>query len=132
MKVAYFVHGILLTLTGILKTVIFINSINSLSVFNQLYYQLKTSVMDKNEMKALISLLDDDDREVTEHVQDKIISLGKSIIPFLEEEWESNFNPLVQKKIEELIHNLQYQHFDSSLQNWLDNESDDLLKEKNC
>lgn len=79
-------------------------------------------------MKALISLLDDDDREVTEHVQDKIISLGKSIIPFLEEEWESNFNPMVQKKIENLIHNLQYQHFDFSLQNWLDSEDDNLLK----
>ncbi len=83
--------------------------------------------MDKKEMKALISLLDDEDQEVTEHVQDKIISLGKSIIPFLEEEWESNFNPIIQKKIEELIHNLQFKQFDSRLQNWVEGEQKDLL-----
>lgn len=79
-------------------------------------------------MKALISLLDDEDKEVTGHVEDKIISLGKSIIPFLEEEWESNFNPVIQKKIEDLIHNLQYQQFDSRLQSWFESKDQDLLK----
>ncbi len=59
------------------------------------------------EIKALVSLLDDEDAQIVSHVEDKIRSLGTSIIPFLEQEWESNFNSLVQRRIEELIHSLQ-------------------------
>ena len=41
--------------------------------------------MEEKELKALITLLDDDDTEVKNHVEEKIISLGTQTIPFLEE-----------------------------------------------
>ena len=47
----------------------------------------------KNEFKALVSLLDDEDAEVNRHVEEKIMSLGSEIIPYLEEQWESSFDP---------------------------------------
>ena len=39
--------------------------------------------MSEGELKALISLLDDSDAEVSTLVEQKIISLGDEIIPFL-------------------------------------------------
>ncbi len=85
-------------------------------------------MMNTNEIKALVSLLDDEDKEVLTHVEQKIISLGDAIIPYLEEEWENNFNPVVQKKIEELIHTLQFDSLKSRLLQWKTSENPDLLE----
>ena len=71
--------------------------------------------MDEKEIKALVSLLDDDDIFIVNQVEEKIISLGNLVIPFLESEWENNFNPVIQKKIEELIHTLQFDNLKSRL-----------------
>ena len=84
--------------------------------------------MKENELKALISLLDDEDAEIVSHVEEKITSLGEKVIPFLESEWESNLNPLVQSRIEDLIHTLQFDLLKERLRNWYENESEDLLK----
>ncbi|MTI39151.1 transglutaminase-like domain-containing protein [Fulvivirga lutimaris] len=84
--------------------------------------------MKDSELKALVSLLDDEDGGIISHVEDKIKSLGQEIIPFLETEWESNLNPLVQSRIEDLIHVLQFELLQDRLVEWLDNEQDDLLK----
>ncbi|HNP18304.1 MAG TPA: transglutaminase-like domain-containing protein [Fulvivirga sp.] len=84
--------------------------------------------MKNSELKALISLLDDDDHQIITHVEDKIKSIGQNIIPLLETEWESNLNPDVQRRIEDLIHLLQFELLQERLEFWLDNEEDDLLK----
>jgi regulator of sirC expression with transglutaminase-like and TPR domain len=84
--------------------------------------------MNQNEIKALVSLLDDDDYEVINHIKEKIISMGDVLIPFLETAWENNFSPVVQRRIEELIHTLQLQSLSDRLQDWKENEQEDLLK----
>ena len=84
--------------------------------------------MEDKELKALISLLDDEDKEVLNHVEEKIISLGDTIIPFLENEWETNFNPVVQKKLEDLIHTLQFDNLVQRLTEWKRNGGEDLLE----
>lgn len=84
--------------------------------------------MKDSELQALISLLDDEDSEIISHVESKIISMGESMIPILEAEWESNINPVVQTRIEDLIHVLQFDLLKIRLSNWFENESDDLLK----
>ena len=84
--------------------------------------------MNEKEIKALISLLDDDDYKIVNQIEDKIISLGNEIIPFLETEWESSFNPTVQRKLEELIHTLQYDLLKSRLLEWKNKGSEDLLE----
>ena len=63
--------------------------------------------MTDKELNALVSLLDDGDQEIKEHVRDKILSLGNQIIPFLENKWEGSFNPELQKEIEEIVHDMQ-------------------------
>lgn len=84
--------------------------------------------MTKKEIKALISLLDDIDYEVASHVEQKIVSLGESIIPFLEEEWEETLDSELQKKIEDLIHNLQFEGLLQRLQDWKEGGGKDLVE----
>jgi regulator of sirC expression with transglutaminase-like and TPR domain len=83
--------------------------------------------MEVKELKALVSLLDDDDKQIASHIEEKILSLGTSIIPFLEQEWEINFNPIVQKRIEEIIHTLQYELVKERLKEWYATPDQDLL-----
>ncbi|PSR54291.1 hypothetical protein AHMF7605_12555 [Adhaeribacter arboris] len=84
--------------------------------------------MTNQEIKALISLLDDEDQEISEHVEDKIVSLGEPVIPFLEEHWEESINPDVQKRIEDLIHKLQYESVYNRLANWKKTGAQSLIE----
>ncbi|MCS7003985.1 MAG: transglutaminase-like domain-containing protein [Cytophagales bacterium] len=84
--------------------------------------------MNEKELAALISLLDDDDKEVVGLVEKKILSLGKEAIPFLEEAWHKTSMPNVQKKIEDLIHAMQFQTFRERLFNWVSRGGKDLLE----
>lgn len=83
--------------------------------------------MKDTEIKALVSLLDDEDAQIVSHVEEKILSLGTSIIPFLEVEWESNFSPQVQRRIEDLIHALQYELLKERIKEWYESKDQDLL-----
>jgi regulator of sirC expression with transglutaminase-like and TPR domain len=83
--------------------------------------------MSDKELKALVSLLDDNDEQVVAEVTGKIRSLGKEVIPYLEQEWENNFNPLVQRKIENLIHDLQYELLKQRVADWYASTDQDLL-----
>lgn len=84
--------------------------------------------MNDNELKALISLLDDEDQEVVEHVEQRIRQIGGPMIPLLETEWEGSFNPDLQKRIEELIHNLQYESVIDRMRDWKNGGGMDLLE----
>jgi regulator of sirC expression with transglutaminase-like and TPR domain len=85
-------------------------------------------MLDDNNLKALVSLLGDDDAEIISHVKEKIVSLGDGMIPLLEREWETNFNPHVQKRIVNLIHSIQYGGLLNRLTSWKDDGGTDLLE----
>jgi regulator of sirC expression with transglutaminase-like and TPR domain len=86
--------------------------------------------MKNTEIKALISLLDDDDQEIQSHVNEKIRTLGGKVLPFLEMEWAKGglHNPQQQKKLEELIHDLQFQNVADRLAVWKEGGALDLLQ----
>ncbi|MFZ9980800.1 MAG: transglutaminase-like domain-containing protein [Cyclobacteriaceae bacterium] len=83
--------------------------------------------MENKEIKALISLLDDQDVQVAGLVEQKIRSLGTGIIPHLEKEWESALSPDLQSRIENLIHDLQTELLKERLQEWHNSPDRDLL-----
>lgn len=83
--------------------------------------------MEQKELQALVSLLDDQDAQIVSHVEEKILSLGTTIIPYLEEVWETSFNPQVQRRIEELIHTLQYELLKQRVKEWYESPDQDLL-----
>ncbi len=82
----------------------------------------------ETELKALVSLLEDEDDEVVSHVETKLMEIGTGIIPFLEQEWESNFNPLIQRRIEDMIHGLQFELVQERLLAWKKTDENDLLE----
>ena len=84
--------------------------------------------MTDKELNALVSLLDDGDQEIKEHVRDKILSLGNQIIPFLENKWEGSFNPELQKEIEEIVHDMQLNLLKERLSNWKNSQERELLE----
>lgn len=84
--------------------------------------------MKESELKALVVLLDDEDHEVITHVEQQIMSMGTSIIPFLEQEWEVHFNPTLQRRLEDLIHQLQFELVQERLTNWRQGDMTDLLE----
>ncbi len=81
----------------------------------------------EKELRALISLLDDQDSEVAAHVEQKILELGNEIIPFLESEWEANIQPEAQKRLEDIIHFIQFEHLKNELIRWKQSENQDLI-----
>jgi regulator of sirC expression with transglutaminase-like and TPR domain len=85
--------------------------------------------MNIQDVKAMISLLDDSDMEVVEIVQQKILNMGQEVIPLLEKEkYEYEKNILIHSKIENLLHDLQLENLSSDFQEWVSRDSEDLLK----
>ena len=82
--------------------------------------------MKESEIKALISLIDDN--EIALSVEKRIMEMGVKIIPFLEKEKKKTEDPLIQKKIKLFIHQLYYKHFEDRLTHWKKSEQKDLLK----
>jgi len=84
--------------------------------------------MEERKIKALISLLDDDDIEVVSQVEKEFLAQGGSVIPYLEKEWEQNFNPIVQKRIEDLVHILQFVLLEDRFSKWKKTGGEDLME----
>ncbi|UBM58451.1 transglutaminase-like domain-containing protein [Marinilongibacter aquaticus] len=85
--------------------------------------------MKESEIKALVSLLDDSDNEVSNHVEKQIKNLGGEAIPFLEMHWQDNpLNQPLQKRLEDLIHELQYSQVSKGMIDWKNNRQHDLLE----
>ena len=83
--------------------------------------------MDKEELNALLSLLDDPDRDVFLQVREKLLSLGEKAIPALENVWEQSFDTNIQTKIEGIIHNIQFNTTEQSLKEWASIPEQNLL-----
>lgn len=84
--------------------------------------------MKDSEIAALITLLDDDDQEVVSHVWSKIKSLGPSIVPILENSWNPDFNLTQSERLEELIHEIQFDSLLNEIDAWLNSPTQDLLR----
>lgn len=84
--------------------------------------------MNLKEVIALITLLDDPDDGIYSEVKNRFIVLGPPAIPHLETAWENSFDALMQKRIEGIIHTIQFKALQNALKNWAENEQDDLFK----
>lgn len=82
----------------------------------------------ESEIAALIALLDDNDREVFDHVSARLIALGPMVIEKLEDAYTTIPNPVMQERIEELIHHIQFTLVEQDLAKWAEFENNDLLK----
>lgn len=101
--------------------------ITILRYYTILHLQKRYSMQQNKEMEALFNLIDDPDIEVFSVVSDRILHYGNHIIPHLENLWENTVSIDVQKRIEILIHKLQYHELQNDLTEWSSNTYNDLL-----
>jgi regulator of sirC expression with transglutaminase-like and TPR domain len=71
------------------------------------------------EIKALISLVDEPDVSIYVDIARRILNFGQQAIPFLEQEWEKNLDPRVQKRLESLIHDIQFESIETEFNHWV-------------
>lgn len=83
---------------------------------------------ENKELHALISLLDEPDVMILDKIREKIFSYGMKAVPVLEHAWESIPEPLVQQRIESIIHKVQFDHVFTEFGLWADAGCLDLMK----
>lgn len=81
-------------------------------------------MQENKEISALFHLIDDPDQEVFDTVSEKIVSLGRAIIPNLENLWENTPDEEVQSRIESLIHKLHFRDLIIDFTQWKKGSAD--------
>lgn len=84
--------------------------------------------MTEKEINALITLLDDPDKDIYQAISQTLMDKGIAIVPDLEKAWENSAVSAVQDRIEYIIQKIQLNHVHSSLVVWLNNGATDLLE----
>lgn len=84
--------------------------------------------MKETEFKAMISLLEDDDPAVGNHIQGKLLSMGEEVIPRLEAAWEEVSDTEIQQRLEDIIYLIQSSGTLEDLHTWLEEDDPSLLK----
>ncbi|MGZ3778351.1 MAG: transglutaminase-like domain-containing protein [Mucilaginibacter sp.] len=85
-------------------------------------------MIDPVEIKSLIKLLDDPDNEIFEHIHEKLLSYGSEAVGYLESAWEQAFDPILQDRIANLVHEIQFGIVKEELRLWYQSGSFDLLQ----
>jgi regulator of sirC expression with transglutaminase-like and TPR domain len=85
-------------------------------------------MMNDTEINALIRLLDDPDREIYNHVHNKLLSYGPTAVNYLENAWEEAFDPIQQERIANLVHEIQFSTLKNDLDLWQQSGAFDLLR----
>ncbi|MBN2814445.1 MAG: transglutaminase family protein [Bacteroidales bacterium] len=75
--------------------------------------------MDRREIMAMISLLDDTDSEVINTVTGNLLKQGPDVIPELERAWEGSPSEKVQTRLENLIQEIQFNGVKNDLHHWV-------------
>ena len=88
----------------------------------------KLTDMNQNEVQSLIKLLDDTDSEVYQQIEARLVTLGKEVIPILESAWSKSMDALMQQRIENIIHKIQFDDLQHELRVWAHSGGHDLIK----
>jgi regulator of sirC expression with transglutaminase-like and TPR domain len=85
-------------------------------------------MLNDKEIAAVIRLLDDPDDEIYFQIEDKILSYGSEVISYLEDAWSQSFDAILQKRIENLVHKIQFNDVKEDLALWHHSGNFDLLR----
>jgi regulator of sirC expression with transglutaminase-like and TPR domain len=88
--------------------------------------------MKPKEFASLVSLLEDPDYEVYKAISEKLVQEGLNLVPLLENAWENSNNELLQKRIEDILHSIQFQSTTEHLTSWVNSGANDLLQGAVC
>lgn len=82
------------------------------------------------EISALVKLLDDPDPEIYEHIEKRLLEYGAEVVHFLENAWEQSLDALLQERIENIVHKIQFSCVKEDLNLWYQSGAFDLLDRK--
>jgi regulator of sirC expression with transglutaminase-like and TPR domain len=85
-------------------------------------------VENSKEISALVKLLDDPDQEIYQHVEERLLAYGNEVIDFLENAWEHSLDSLLQQRIENIVHKIQFTNVKEDLNLWYQSGAFDLLQ----
>lgn len=77
-----------------------------------------------NELKALVSLLDDEDPEIRFHVEQKVKEIGSRALPFLEQHEISPLRAEEKRHLEDLIRRIRFNQLLYDFHQWQENGCD--------
>lgn len=80
------------------------------------------------EISALVKLLDDPDPEIFEHIEKRLLEYGEEVVHFLENTWEHSLDTLLQERIENIVHKIQFNSVKEDLNLWYQSGAFDLLQ----
>jgi regulator of sirC expression with transglutaminase-like and TPR domain len=84
--------------------------------------------MDRREILAMISLLDDTDSEVINSVTGNLLKQGPVVIPELEKAWEGTPSEKLQVRLENLIQEIQFNGVKNDLNRWIKTGAEYVLE----
>ncbi|OAQ40863.1 hypothetical protein A5893_05775 [Pedobacter psychrophilus] len=84
--------------------------------------------MNETKIASLITLLDDPDPQIFSQIEGELLSYGNEVIGYLEGAWEKSFDALLQERIENLIHKIQFINVKEDLSLWYQSGGFDLLR----
>ena len=85
--------------------------------------------MSDNELRALITLIDDPDEAVYDQIRSKIVGLGEEVVPQLERAWEyDDLGDMFRNRIEDILHTIHLAGVTDRLKAWHASGGEDLLE----
>jgi regulator of sirC expression with transglutaminase-like and TPR domain len=85
-------------------------------------------MINETKIASLITLLDDPDPQIFLQIEGELLSYGNEVISYLEGAWEKSFDALLQERIENLIHKIQFINVKEDLALWYQSGGFDLLR----
>lgn len=85
-------------------------------------------VSDNKELEALMSLLDEPSDDIFQAIGDRIFAYGPKAIPVLEHTWENTFDTVIQQRIEDIIHRIQFNELKKEMRQWSEYGHHDLMQ----
>jgi len=85
-------------------------------------------MIDKQKIKSLISLVDDQDDDVFDLVQGQIINLGKDVLPLLKKAYDETESDLMSSRLNKLISQLNLIKAREEILYWRNNNSRNLYE----
>lgn len=83
---------------------------------------------DNTEFNAILKLIEDPDPEIYSHIEEKVVNIGTSAVPFLENAYKKSSDHLSNNRISTLLNKINYNKTSLSLSSWKNNSNQNLIE----
>lgn len=87
-----------------------------------------SSTSEKTELLALLKLLDDPDQEIFSQIESKVIEIGPSALPYLENAFKKSRDQLSNGRIKTILNKINYNKTYSALKYWKNSQNQNLIE----